>query len=79
MISNNVGALLFEGISATILFSVCSSCVLLVITGNGAILGDVSISISLEDSYLVRAILRVWTIFQVLWSDGLGNKICIYI
>ena len=64
VISNNVGALLFDGISATILFSACSSGLLVVMADNGAILGDVSISTSLEDAYLVIAIWRVWTIFQ---------------
>ena len=50
---------------ATILFSPCSACALFVIAGMWSILGEVSISSSLEVSYLVRALVRVSTIFQV--------------
>ena len=64
VISNSVGSLFVEGSKATMLFSAGSLYVLFAIAGIDVVLGDVSISTSLEDSYLMRAIFRVYTIFQ---------------
>ena len=56
VISNSVGSLFVEGSKATMLFSAGSLYGLFVIAGIEAVLGDVSISTSLEDGYLVIAI-----------------------
>ena len=56
VISNSVGSLLLEGINATMLLLSCSMYGVFVISGTEVVLGDVSISTSLEDAYLVIAI-----------------------
>ena len=62
VISSSMGSLFVEGSKATMLFSAGSVYGVFVIAGIEACLGDVSISTSLEDSYLIRAMFRVYTI-----------------
>jgi membrane glycosyltransferase len=65
-ISSRVGSVGFWGYNATILISPVSLCAVLVIAGASSLFGTISMSDPLVDSYLVRAIVRVVTIFQIL-------------
>jgi hypothetical protein len=65
-ISSNVGSVGFWGYIASILLSPVSFCAMLVIVGISSVFGTISISEPLFDSYLVRAIVRVVTIFQIV-------------
>jgi hypothetical protein len=65
-ISNSVGSVGFWGYIAIIFISPVSLCAVLVIVGISSVFGTISISEPLFDSYLVRAIVRVVTIFQIL-------------
>ena len=59
---SRVGVEFSFGRSATKVFSSAPCVIYSSGGGNARILGEVSISISLVDSYLVRAIVLVWTI-----------------
>jgi hypothetical protein len=65
VISSSVGSVGIYGCSATMLVSSASLCAVLVKVGVLFILGDMAMSDPLVDSYLLMAIVRVYTIFQV--------------
>ena len=65
VISTNVCSLLEFGMSASAFISPWSAGSVFVITGTYGHLGEESISASLGDSDPARAIVRVYTIFQV--------------
>ena len=63
MISSSVGSEGIWGYKATILVSSAALCAVLLIAGIVLIFGDIAISEPLLESYLVKAIVRVYTIF----------------
>jgi hypothetical protein len=64
MISSSVGSFGTDGYRARMVISPASVCALSVIAGTGEILGEISMSVSLRDPCLMRAIFRVCTIFM---------------
>jgi hypothetical protein len=65
VIAINVGSDGLWGYTANILHSLSSACAVLVIAGIEAFLGEITISAPPLESYLLIAMLRVTTIFQV--------------
>ena len=59
------------GYNATIFVYSASLCAMLVSAGIELILGDIAISEPLEESYLVKAIVRVYTIFPGFSGRGI--------
>jgi hypothetical protein len=62
-ISSSVGSVGTDGYRARMVISPASVCAFYVIAGTAVILGEISMSVSLLDPCLMRAIVRVYTIF----------------
>jgi hypothetical protein len=62
-ICSSVGSVGSCGYRARMVISPASVCAFSVIAGTEVILGEISMSVSLCDPYLMRAIVRVYTMF----------------